>query len=260
MFSRFLIIIFLNLPPASGCAFAVDLSPLSQLEPIYKLSKNLSFYISRSEFERATSKPNGHLAQCSEIPLTAPDEDDWDWVIKKSDTEFLTIGHCGPSDDIFHIHTYAKKNGDTLYLVAHESGVHGQTWEYEAYILSKINKKMTSVKPGKLGLIEPKENEFLPGNLQFPKSDNFGATISLNADGVLSAFPWVWQNAKWNDKKPIYEIYFKWSGSSFIKHKVKAEPTEESGPNFSPEIEEVRPIDVSGGLTAAGTKVIVIPE
>ena len=103
MFSRFLIFIFLNLLIASGHAYALDLSPLSQLESIYKLSENLSFYISRSEFERATSKPNGHLAQCIDIPLTAPDEDDWDWVIKKSDTEFLTIGHCGPSDDILPI-------------------------------------------------------------------------------------------------------------------------------------------------------------
>jgi hypothetical protein len=227
MFNRFQVFISLNMLIASGYAYAVDLSPLSQLEPIYKLSENLSFYISRSEFERATSKPHGHLAQCIDIPLTAPDEDDWDWVIKKSDTEFLTIGHCGPSDDIFHIHRYAKKNGDTLYLVAHESGVHGQTWDYEAYILSKTNKKMTSVKPEKLGLIEPKENEFLPRNLQFPKSDNFGTTIGLDDDGVLHAFPWTWLNPKWEDRKPIYDIYFKWNGNSFVNHKVKLPPEEQ---------------------------------
>lgn len=196
IFSRVLVVIFLNLFIAFGHAYAGDLSPLSQLEVMYKLSGSLTEYISRSEFKRATSKPNGHLAQCIDIPLTAPDEDDWEWVITKSEAKFLTIGHCGPSDDIFHIHAYAKKNGDTLYLLAHESGVHGQTWDFEAFILSKTNKKMTQVKPEKLGLIAPKENEFLPRKLQFPKSDNFGTIISLDENGMLPAFPWTWQNPK----------------------------------------------------------------
>lgn len=260
MSSRLLIVIFLNLFIASGHAYAENLSPLSQLKAIYKLSASLTESISRSEFERATSKPNGHLAQCIDIPLTAPDEDDWDWVITKSDAQFLTIGHCGTTDDVFHIRAYAKKNGDTLYLLAHESGIHGQTWDFEAYISSKTNKKMTPVKPEKLGLIAPKENEFLPRKLQFPKSDNFGTTISLDENGVLPAFPWTWQNPKWDDRKPTYDIYFKWNGSTFIKHKVKAQPYEEPGPYFSPDIEGVRPLNISRGLTPGGTKVIVVPE
>lgn len=224
MSSRFQIVIFLNLFIASGHANAENLSPLSQLEAIYKLSGSLTEYINRSEFERATSKPSGHLAQCIDIPLAAPDEDDGAWYIQQSQAEFLIIKRCGPYDDIFYIHSYAKKNGDTLYLLAHESGIHGQTWDFEAYISSKTNKTMIAVKPDKLGLIAPKENEFLPNKLHFPKTDNFGTTLSMDENGVLPAYPWTWQNTKWDDRKPSYNIYFKWNGSTFIKHKVKLPP------------------------------------
>lgn len=222
MFGRFLIFIFLSLFTASGHANDVDLSPLSQLKAIYALSENLQDFINQAEFDRAISRPNGQLAQCIDIPLAAPDEDDWAWYILRSEAEFLVIKRCGPYDDIFYIHSYAKKNGDTLYLLAHESGVHGQTWGYQAYILQKNNQKMIPVEPKSLGLVEPKENEFLPRKLQFPKSDNYGTTISLDEDGMLSAFPWTWQNPKWDDRKPTYDIYFKWNGYSFIKHKVKS--------------------------------------
>ncbi len=49
MFSRFLLVILLNLLLAFGHPNAVDLSPLSQLRAIYKLSKNLNDYVSGSK-------------------------------------------------------------------------------------------------------------------------------------------------------------------------------------------------------------------
>lgn len=260
MLSRFQIVTLLNLLLTSVHTYADNSSPLSQLKTIYKLSESLRDYISETEFERATRKPNGHLTQCIDIPLSAPDEGDLGWYISRSEAKFLIIKSCNIGDEVFYIHSYPKKNGDTLYLLAHESGIHGQTWDYEAYILSNTNKRMAHFKPEKLGLTEPKENEFLPRKLQFPKSDNFGTTISLDDDGVLHAFPLNWQNPKWNEKTPIYEIYFKWNGYSFVKHKIKAQPYEEPGPYFSPNVEEIKPIDISRGLIPDGTKVIIIPE
>lgn len=143
------------------------------------------------------------------------------WAITALAEESISLMQCQVRYEIIHARVHKYRNGDELLVVASELGDHAQNWEFEFFDFNPKSKKLTSRTQESVGIITPRENEFLTKSQQLKASENNRTFLHMNKDGTIEASPSTWMEKRWENRTPAYKIVFKWNGSSFSKRITK---------------------------------------
>ena len=193
---------------------------INQLQYIAKSSSLFDDNISQQELQFALRQKIQSVETCDK-KLNTRKSDDFTWILIKSEPSYVIFFMCEARESV-HVKEYKTKDNNNIYLIATEKGNHSQTWEFEFLKYNKGNKSFTKVKNEALGIIPPKENEFLSPKSAFSPNDNNEAPLFLSANGAIYSEPWTWMNPKWDKKKTVYRIHFEWNGEIFMKIRESA--------------------------------------
>ena len=144
-------------------------------------------------------------------------QEEYVWAITALSEEAISLILCHVLDVHIHARVYKKNTGNELIVVASQRGNHGQTWDFEFFDFDVRTNRLTPRTQESVGILQPKENEFLARNQKLRPSENGVTFLRLNEDGTIEAFPWTWMETRWENRTPAYRVVFKWNGSSFSK-------------------------------------------
>lgn len=139
------------------------------------------------------------------------------WTITALADESISLMQCQVRYEHIHARVHKYRNGNELLVIASEQGDHGQNWEFEYFDFDPRSKKLTPRTQESIGIITPRENEFLTKHQKLKPSENNRTFLRMNEDGTIEASPSTWMEKRWENRTPAYKIVFKWNGSSFSK-------------------------------------------
>ena len=86
--------------------------------------------------------------------------------------------------------------------------------------MAESGRIVKEIGPESLGIRTVKENEFLGPAQKIPEAQNEAVNLVVTKDGTVSAVPWTWMQPRWEQRKIVYQIWYAWEGTRFVK-KIK---------------------------------------
>ncbi len=125
--------------------------------------------------------------------------------------------HLCKSDHLIDVQLYERSLGGRMAVLVSIDGNHGQTQEFEFFLMDERYQVVEVLTKEQLGIDEVRWNEFVGGKDRFSAHENEVAQLYIN-DRLIEARPWTWMDHRWENTKIRRRIFFTWNGSKFVKH------------------------------------------
>jgi hypothetical protein len=139
-----------------------------------------------------------------------------DWSVRQISNSSITVHLCG-SDDVIRIQLYQSQKNTVVAGLVYISGNHGQTQDFEFYLLDQHYTVLKKHNLKQLGVENVRWNEFVNEKERFLPKDNNYARFSMNEDGRIEAYPWTWMDPRWEHREVTKMVFFEWNGAKFVK-------------------------------------------
>lgn len=173
-----------------------------------------SEFVERAELERLLASNGLH----SDVACADPGPDDRKVYIARRLPNRLMLRQCATGESL-HLASYSTPGDATVYLLAAQSGNHGQTWSYEVY-RARGSDPLSQVRPESVGLSWPSECRFKRWPNRAACTGKERVVPRLDASGVLVGEPWTWMRPEWAGHDVRRRVEYRWNGTRFMEQWV----------------------------------------